>query len=907
MAEITLLDVLDLDKLSTLTEQADIAAVVYNIDHGEPFGLKVSSLIQMDNSIAENTASLALTDASLALTDASLALTDASLAAEVEARGLTDSSLVLKADKSVEIIAGAGLTGGGDLSAARTFNVVSADDGITVNANDIKLNIVNDLTTSSATRALSATQGKKLQDEKEALSNKSTDIVADAASTTKYPSVKLIKDYADSLHPELAFYTRWLADTGTQLDEELLLKVYADYLNNLPETEFLFCPQIASKNRTSGLNQYINTLYDLGEEENDAVQASGATQPYLGGYIAPNENRCLKFVSGQTQTGLLDFTDVVFAAGDSWTLNLTVKANNLGRIYLGSSYIAIGAGSIILHNGTDAVLTGTISPEVGKAYIFEFQYANGAGLIKANNIPLVTVAASKAVTFGQVSYNSSFPFDGAVYFAHLTNTRKSESDSQKEYTILRSVFPEIESIAIGNQVWATSNFEGVVAGDGRVIPEVQGATTDGNAELITNGSFAVDPGSYWSTANSTKAWDSVNFALNVTTLGAAGFGIVKSDLGLTLGKLYRVRFKAKSSVSGLGVVAVGDYGVKYAVSSPATTTAFQDYEFYIKLTGTDFRLYFYAGVAGIVLTFDEISIVEVGADTSTIVYNAVYAATTGTAAVKDIEATIYAAMWCHYDNLAANGAIYGKLYNWYAVHLFDLFPPVKGWRIPSKADFDQLVANQGGSTVAGGKLKAKFGGFDNDKATNESGFSAIPGGKRVSTDSSFTGITTMSYLGTTNLTYSTSWGFALRGAANDILVGGEYAGSGVIGFMSLRMTRNEPAGANELSYTSGLFTTDITSAAKQIPLSFGRMVDAIRIKSENALTAIEAKLHNAAGTAVATLITGKSVSAGATMVFPVSADYAALLQDGTVRVTASGNSGAAVGMEIQVLTHKSVL
>lgn len=117
---------------------------------------------------------------------------------ETQVTGLTDD-LALKADKSVEIIAGAGLTGGGDLSAARTFNVVSADDGITVNANDIKLNIVNNLTTSSATRALSATQGKKLQDEKEALANKSTNIIADAESTTKYPSVKLIKDYADSL------------------------------------------------------------------------------------------------------------------------------------------------------------------------------------------------------------------------------------------------------------------------------------------------------------------------------------------------------------------------------------------------------------------------------------------------------------------------------------------------------------------------------------------------------------------------------------------------------------------------------------------------------------------------------------------------------------------------------------
>jgi len=107
--------------------------------------------------------------------------------------------LALKADANIQIAAGAGLTGGGDLSENRTIKVVSADDGITVNADNIKLNIVNDLVTTSATRPLSAAQGKKLQDEKESLSNKSTDILADAASTTKYPSVKLIKDYADSL------------------------------------------------------------------------------------------------------------------------------------------------------------------------------------------------------------------------------------------------------------------------------------------------------------------------------------------------------------------------------------------------------------------------------------------------------------------------------------------------------------------------------------------------------------------------------------------------------------------------------------------------------------------------------------------------------------------------------------
>ena len=69
-----------------------------------------------------------------------------------------------KANKATQVIAGNGLTGGGDFSADRTINAESADDGIIVNTDNIKLNIINDLVTSSATRPISATQAKLLYD-----------------------------------------------------------------------------------------------------------------------------------------------------------------------------------------------------------------------------------------------------------------------------------------------------------------------------------------------------------------------------------------------------------------------------------------------------------------------------------------------------------------------------------------------------------------------------------------------------------------------------------------------------------------------------------------------------------------------------------------------------------------------
>lgn len=64
-----------------------------------------------------------------------------------------------RALKTTQIIAGKGLTGGGNLTSDKTFNVVSANDGIIVNEDNIQLNPVDDLSNSSTTRALAANQG----------------------------------------------------------------------------------------------------------------------------------------------------------------------------------------------------------------------------------------------------------------------------------------------------------------------------------------------------------------------------------------------------------------------------------------------------------------------------------------------------------------------------------------------------------------------------------------------------------------------------------------------------------------------------------------------------------------------------------------------------------------------------
>ena len=60
-------------------------------------------------------------------------------------------------------------------------------------------NIVDNLTSNNSSQMLSAKQGKVLNDNKEDKSNKSSSITTDTGSTTKYPTVKAVEDYAQPI------------------------------------------------------------------------------------------------------------------------------------------------------------------------------------------------------------------------------------------------------------------------------------------------------------------------------------------------------------------------------------------------------------------------------------------------------------------------------------------------------------------------------------------------------------------------------------------------------------------------------------------------------------------------------------------------------------------------------------
>ena len=86
----------------------------------------------------------------------------------------------------------------------------------------------------------------------------------------------------------------------------------------------------------------------------------------------------------------------------------------------------------------------------------------------------------------------------------------------------------------------------------------------------------------------------------------------------------------------------------------------------------------------------------------------------------------------------------------------------KGWHIPSDEEWKQIIDFCGGEEMAGGKLKdTNVWDISNYGATNESGFSAIPGGFRGWSGFGFIGYYCCLWSASANKEGS-SWGRKLR-------------------------------------------------------------------------------------------------------------------------------------------------
>ena len=124
-----------------------------------------------------------------------------------------------------------------------------------------------------------------------------------------------------------------------------------------------------------------------------------------------------------------------------------------------------------------------------------------------------------------------------------------------------------------------------------------------------------------------------------------------------------------------------------------------------------------------------------------------------------------------YDSTAIPSKLttYGYLYNWYAAKgiattgsfVYKNICPT-GWHVPTDLAWTTLTTLLGGDSEAGGKMKMKSDGStvywngSDTGATNESGFSALPGGSRFE-DGSFSNVSAYASFWSTSENGNLAW------------------------------------------------------------------------------------------------------------------------------------------------------
>ena len=553
-------------------------------------------------------------------------------------------------------------------------------------------------------------------------------------------------DRTDSIITVISSYvTRVNIDNGSIRNQDIVRDYNIMSIANRINDNIMFSwfAEAAAKFNVSGIYTNYSKLYS--SKGNDAVQATALNQPYRSGDIAPNERYSMLNPNGGSRYIL--HPTISFQSTDAWSLTAVFNSNGSNNYQFfvgnntvnGSSRICFG----ILNNRfrfdnslavvTDFTTTNN-NKSIGKTIILTLT-ANGTGNLNyyMNGILIETkTGVDTSFNFSNIikSYSiDTYAFNGK-YFAHIIrNTALTTQQVANEYRFFRNIYPEISTVDIGNQTWATSNLDVVCTPMGNVINEI---TDNANVEKVTNSvdrGFDSDTGFWIKSGESTISGGVANIKSTAGVYSAIAAGSV-----LSIGKYYKLTYSVVT-VRTVGELLLDGLGASFPVPSTVGT-----YTLFLKATSTTLSI----KRSGIVdLDIDNVSCQLVGWSGLSEVYDYVYANTSGTATVKDTAGNLAASAWCHYNNDGSTyGSIYGKLYNWYFaktyqndIDAYNLANPTAlfGYRIPTSTDFNTLQTNIGGSTVAGGKMKIAgtvYWNTPNTGADNSCGFSALPIGSR---------------------------------------------------------------------------------------------------------------------------------------------------------------------------------
>ena len=311
--------------------------------------------------------------------------------------------------------------------------------------------------------------------------------------------------------------------------------------------------------------------------------------------------------------------------------------------------------------------------------------------------------------------------------------------------------------SIGTSYSGQSTFTTVALAPALTTADVSAITTttatSGGNVTSDGGSTVTVRGVCWATIQSPTTSNSK------TTDGTGTGSFISNLTGLSSNTTYYLRAYA---TNGAGT----NYGteVSFKTTNPTSGT----------LTDVDGNIYHYVTIGTQVWMVENLKTTKYrnGESITILTSDATWSSATG-------------GSFCYYNNDLANKDIYGVLYNWHAVSDSRNIAPA-GWHIPSDAEFNTLRTYEGGEGAAGAKLKET--GFThwnspNTGATNESGFTALPGGFR-NPDGTFANIGKSTYWYTSTLGSI----FGLYNTSTQMYYG--FGGSVKVGGYSIRCLRD---------------------------------------------------------------------------------------------------------------------
>ena len=509
----------------------------------------------------------------------------------------------------------------------------------------------------------------------------------------------------------------------------------------------------------------------------NAVQATADNQPFLGGNIAPNERYALKNPNGGVN--YMTHPTISFGATDAWSVTTVLNWNGKGSqtdFAIGGVNTVIGlrgtsGNKIFIRNESNTTVASTTYLEQysGKAVILTMvAIGNGTILIYLNGIYSSTITTASNITLSNILGQSNNTTGKLMQYA-IRSQALTSTEVLAEATYLRTIYPEMANVVIGTQTWTTSNAEIVCTPQGNLIPEMQAAA---NAEKFTNcgGVGQTD----WIDSNgdglaNTLAKFDANVVSTFSIVTGNGFvgnaqrvyitsnylynSYITIGIALSKPKYHKITFKYRSSKN---LYISGEDGLNQTyVTTNIGDCVSASFYYYSNSSYPNLTFHQLTPTVGDWYEIDELSCQEVGWSDSQNLYDYISGITSGSAEVKQYAAVKAAAMWCHYTangtdaERQANGAVYGKLYNWFAIKLLQMDidyyntanpTALWGWRVPTQADFTTLSTYLGGDTVSGGKMKVAgttYWTTPNTGADNSSGFSLLPSGRRLGSDGSF--------------------------------------------------------------------------------------------------------------------------------------------------------------------------